>query len=245
MIHIAVCDDDLSQCEHTKSLLKKFFEIRPEISVMISVYTSGEELLFSVEETGGFDLYILDIIMPQLNGIEAALQLRETDDLGQIIYLTSAPEYAVESYKTHAFHYLLKPIQEDMFFSVMEKILFLIQQRKSNTITVKTADAVQNISLDQILYVELVGRCAYYHLTDSSVIKSTTLRITFAEAVAPLLLDTRFILCGASFAINLHHVVAIDKQNIMFNNDIRIHPPKKSIPLVRTKWMNYWFEGAS
>lgn len=82
-------------------------------------FQSGYELLDAVERSGSFDLYLLDIVMPEQNGIEVGLSIRKLDGLGLIVYLTTSPDYAVDSYLTNAFHYLLKPVRWEQMVSVL------------------------------------------------------------------------------------------------------------------------------
>ena len=69
------------------------------------------------ERCGGFDLYVLDVVMPDLNGIEAGRTLRALGTAGEIIYLSQVADYAPDSYDVQAFYYLLKPIDEARFAS--------------------------------------------------------------------------------------------------------------------------------
>ena len=108
MIKISICDDDICQQKRICSLLQQYEEAHPGLAARVSVFSSGPELLNQAEEENGFDLYILDVIMPKMNGIELGLKLRSINSDGVIIYLTTSRDYAVESYLVQAFYYLLK-----------------------------------------------------------------------------------------------------------------------------------------
>ena len=66
------------------------------------------EFLEAFEEH--YDIYLLDVVMPGLNGIELAKEIRSSDKAADIIFLTSSPEFAVESYTVKASNYLVKPV---------------------------------------------------------------------------------------------------------------------------------------
>ena len=74
-----------------------------------------------MDEHGGFDLYILDCIMPGMNGIELGAALRMRDDMGFLIYLTTSPDFALDSYRVDAFDYLFKACQERAVFQSLDK----------------------------------------------------------------------------------------------------------------------------
>ena len=104
MIRVALLDDEKEQREFTAALLQRYLNQRPGLTVQVQAFQSGYELLDAAERLGGYDLYLLDVVMPEQNGIDVGLSLRKLDTLGLIIYLTTSPDYAVDSYLTNAFH---------------------------------------------------------------------------------------------------------------------------------------------
>ena len=102
-MNIAVCDDESQQLQQAVELMQAYLHSHPALSGQIHPFESGQELLSKVENSGGFDLYILDIIMPELNGIQTGIRLRELGAGGEIIYLTTSTDYAVDSYTVQAF----------------------------------------------------------------------------------------------------------------------------------------------
>jgi len=96
-------------------------EQRPSLAARLTVVSSGEELLEQAEAEGGFDLYVLDVIMPELSGIDVGVKLRELGSDAPIIYLTTSPDYAVDSYLAQAFYYILKPVDRFQLFEVLDR----------------------------------------------------------------------------------------------------------------------------
>ena len=94
-MQIALCDDEITSHERTMDLIRQYKQIHSERTLSLSSFTSGKELINHVDEHGGFDLYILDCIMPGMNGIELGAALRMRDDMGFLIYLTTAPDFAL------------------------------------------------------------------------------------------------------------------------------------------------------
>lgn len=85
-MQIALCDDEITSHERTMDLIRQYKQIHSERTLSLSSFTSGKELINHVDEHGGFDLYILDCIMPGMNGIELGAALRMRDDMGFLIY---------------------------------------------------------------------------------------------------------------------------------------------------------------
>ena len=90
-MQIALCDDEITNHEKTRELIRQYKQIHSDRTLSLSSFASGKELINHVDEHGGFDLYILDCIMPEMNGIELGAALRMRDDTGFLIYLTTSP----------------------------------------------------------------------------------------------------------------------------------------------------------
>ena len=123
MLTIALCDDEPEQRSRIGAILQNYSAARPELAVKISTFASARELLAYLEEVDGYNIYVLDIVMPVMSGIDLGVRLRELGYRGAIIYLTVSPEYAVDSYAARAFHYLMKPVEPGMLFQVLDQAL--------------------------------------------------------------------------------------------------------------------------
>ncbi len=124
MLRIAICDDQTQQQKQIEVMLEAYFASRPGGGKsQVECFSDSETLLHRVEEAGSFDLYLLDILMPGLNGIDIGRKLRALGDGGEIIFLTTSNDFAADSCDIHAFFYLLKPVEEEKFFSVLDGAL--------------------------------------------------------------------------------------------------------------------------
>lgn len=243
MFRIAICDDERSELERTAALLKEYLQARPKLTADISLFAGGYALLDAAEDAEGFDLYILDVIMPDLNGIEVGKALRQMGRDGAIIYLTTSPDYAVESYQTQAFFYLLKPVQREQLFEILDKAMAAAKKRQTESIIVNTPRGLRSLLLEDILYVERVERFMRYYLAGGETVDSRTLRGSFQEAVADLLKDKRFILCGASFVLGLHHVKAVERGSALLDSGAAAVIPQLAFAEIKRAWMDYWLGG--
>ena len=115
---IAVCDDDNLFVQQTGQAVQEWAQER-ELSASVFSFDNGDSLLnaYAAEK---FDILLLDIMMPLFTGMELAHAIREIDAAAKIIFLTSSPEFAVESYEVKASGYLLKPLQKEKLHSVLD-----------------------------------------------------------------------------------------------------------------------------
>lgn len=239
-MHIAVCDDDEMSRSFILKLLSEYTSVRQDKSISFSAFSNSEDLLEAAEKTGGFDIYILDIVMPGMDGIELGVSLREHGYDGSIIYLTGSSDFAIDSYKAEASNYILKPIVPATFLQALDKVVSSVVEKKNDNIIIKTKECSMRVSFDSILFVELRKRALCYHLTNSSVVESILLRVPFAEAIAPLLEDPRFSHCSKSLAVNLHNIIKIGAEDVTFKDNQTVYFGKKICRDLRTQWSDYW-----
>ena len=244
MLRIAICDDEENQLNQTAALLNTYLRSRSGLNGQVETFQSSRALLARVAEEGGFDLYVLDILMPELSGIDAGRRLRALGGGGEIIYLTCSNDFAADSYDVRAFFYLLKPVEEGKLFQVLDGAREKLNRRRSNAVMVSTADGPRRILLEHIRYVERVGRCIRYYCTDG-VVDSQTIRVSFREAAAPLLADRRFYLCGASFVLNFQHVAGVNGQTALLDDSQAVALPRMAAADFKKAWGNYWLTEAN
>lgn len=244
-MRIAVCDDEKLYLEKIQTLIKKFSLTKQELSFSIFVFSSANELLNFTFEHGGFDLYILDIIMPEIDGIQLASALRKSGDDGMIIYLTTSPDFAVDSYSVDAFHYLLKPIDDASFLQCLNKAADYFARLQTNAVAIKTSNSIRMIPVRNICYAERVKRLICYHINDGSVINSATFNGTFQCAVTPLLEHRENLLVGSSFVVNLRHVTEITRHDLIISGGHKIAIPRGKYDAYKTEWSDYWLNGGN
>lgn len=241
-MNIAVCDDHDECRKNLATLLDRYVESRHR-AISVAVYDRGSDLLEEAQRIGGFDLYILDVLMPRLNGIELGRQLRASNFDGKILYLTASEEYAIDAFRVNAFGYLLKPVKEEELFGLLDAVVASVSSRRDKGTIVKSKDSSVKLSFDSILYAELERKKVVYHLVNGRTVEGTAIRIGFSDAVQQLLQDKRFALCGASMVVNLHYITAVGADSLLFTNGLQLYIGKRASRDLRSVWSDYWFNG--
>ena len=114
------------------------------------------------------DLILLDIMMPGLNGMDAAREIRGFDKAADIIFLTSSPGFAYDSYSVQALEYLLKPIRAMTLYPILYR-LELRERRPQEALTLRTGGIIVRVPFSQLTYVEVNGKHLYFNLADGQV----------------------------------------------------------------------------
>lgn len=161
---IAICDDDSQELLYVNRLIDEYSShCSTKEKLEFLSFKSSMELLISIEKGTHFDIFLLDIIVPEINGIELASKIRNNNHAAKIIFLTSSPDFAVDSYSVGAFNYLLKPIQKDKLFSVFGEAISEICSQPQQSIVIKAQNRLTKVFLHELIYVEVIGRTIYFH----------------------------------------------------------------------------------
>lgn len=236
---VAICDDEIICRAQLTDVLCDYIEERRDAHIEYDEYRDPNTLLQATRDGQVYDIYILDVIMPDLDGIKLGQALRAKGVDGKIIYLTSSKEHAIDSFRVRAFDYILKPVVKEVFYKTMDEAISSINIKKDKCVIIKTKDGNARIALDNILYVENANRLLIYHLADGKDITSTTLRTSFSDAMQELVADERFYACGVGTVVNLNHITSVENEGVVFG-DKRIFLNKKLCRELRGAWNNYW-----
>lgn len=149
-MRINICDDD----KRFRITLKKVVERECEllgIECEIREYGSGEELL-SGGLTADADILFLDIEMGGLNGMETAKELRRQQKGTVLIFVTAYPDFVFQGYEVHAFHYILKPCEDEKIKRVFHMALKETGQLKEQYYLIEQKSGVMKLALSKVLY---------------------------------------------------------------------------------------------
>ncbi len=238
-MRVAICDDDALELKKIKAAVLEYIQLRlSEAEITLNAFSSGPELLYHINHTASFDLIVLDILMPYMTGIEAAAQLRKMNDDAKIIFLTTSPEFAVNSYKVSAFYYLLKPFQKLELFALLDKALVSLQSEQSSIIMIKEKAGMKRIPLHMIEYVESVKHTLNFHLRGGETAACYAKMDDYSEA---LLNDARFIHCHQSFIVNMDRTAQITSRYFVMQDQTQIPIARTVYPQVKQAYIQYFF----
>lgn len=165
-MYIAVCDDQIEELEKLTALLQAWQSDRRS-DVRFQTFRSGGQLL-DAARAERFTLYLLDVLMPGMTGMDAAREIRSFDAAADIIFLTTSPGFAYESYGVRAAEYLLKPINAKLLYPVLDK-LYLRDQKPQDGLTVKSNGMLVRLPFSHLSYVEVNGKHLFFNMADGTV----------------------------------------------------------------------------
>lgn len=207
-MYIAVCDDQTEELKDLTELLGAW-ETDRGTPVRVKSFRSAAELLDAARHER-FTLYLLDIMMPGLNGMDAAREIRGFDKAADIIFLTSSPGFAYESYSVRALEYLLKPITPRLLFPLLDR-LALREQRPQEGLTLKTGSMLVRVPFSQLAYVEVNGKHLYFNLTDGQV---REVAAPMREYEGQLLQRPEFMRIHRSYIVNMMQIEELSSTGV-------------------------------
>ncbi len=165
LMRIAICDDVKEDRKSTFDALNSVIK-----NFSADEFESGKELVKS-HAIFPYDLIILDILMPEINGIETASLIRQTDSHTPIVFVSSSEEFGVASYRVLAFDYLLKPVNPALVKECMVRLLS--KQKKKEYVTVMYRSTETKILLSNIEYLESNLRKVIFVLSENRSARKT------------------------------------------------------------------------
>lgn len=236
MIHIAICDDSKQERQILAALFKRYQELHAT-PLQIHIFQNGFSLLDAIDQGKRFDITILDILMPGENGIEIARNIRASGTDTEIIFLTSSPEYAVDSYEVKAQNYLLKPVTEEKFFASIDSILAELDEKDTASFIIYTTEKqYSRIRVSSLVYGEVTHRTITLHLADQTMISAI---VTFTEFLDILKAYPDFIYPHRSYAVNMHYIQYVTKNDIILTDGQKIPLSRNNYTKISEQFLNF------
>ena len=204
MINIGICDDEASMRRLLRAPLEQKLQLLGA-DYRIFEYDCGETLL-TRPETEWLDILFLDIEMKQLSGMETARNLRKRDSHTLLIFVTAYPDFVFQGYEVHAFHYILKPYENQKIMKVLEQAIKELGQNREHYFTLEQKSGTTKIPTKKILAFSSDRRKIIISLEDGNKLEFYG-KLDAVETDLP----DYFIRCHNRHLVNLNYVTALEK----------------------------------
>lgn len=236
-MHIAIVDDIAQDRKALIELLKQFFSSCC-LPLKYDDFSDAESFLKQFSRDS-YDLIFLDIFMPGMNGMDAARSLYQKDSGCRIIFLTTSPDYAIQGYEVRAFRYLIKPLNSAVLFPLLQECLQLSAQYRRRLSVYVNREPVE-IPFSHIRYAATSGRNIELHLINQVMTLSS--HQPFAQTLAPLLEDGRFVGCNRGIIVNLEHVDRLMKESFLMISGDHVPISRREYPQAKKRYFDFSFD---
>ena len=211
MVRIAVVEDSEQDRRALLDCLHRY-EKEQKLKFSIEEFQDGEDIVTGY--SADYALLLMDIEMTFMNGMKAAEKIRELDKDVEIIFITNAPQYAIQGYKVNALDYILKPISYFSFSESMVRALAKVKAPEKEYITIVLKGGKKKLDVARICYVEVQNHVLIYHTLDGDFETKGTMRDTDNQ------FDPRkYFRCNRCYLVNLEFVETYQGSDIMVNGD--------------------------
>lgn len=201
MVRVVIAEDDPQCFAQLEQFIVRFGQETGR-TFQIVHYENGEDLVERYRPE--FDLLLLDVDMPFLDGMTAAGYIRRVDPEVVIVFVTNLAQYAIQGYSVNALDYILKPLNYFSFSQRLNRCLRYIKKREDAYITVAVKGGTLKLEVGDIYYIERLGHQLMFHTRDGIHASSSTL-----QQMEELLEDKGFLRCNKGYLVNLAHVSGV------------------------------------
>ena len=216
-VNFAICDDSVVDSNYVKELVTQWANDK-KYQVSIDVFSSAEAFIFNYVENKEYDVLLLDIEMGNMDGVTLARQIRKSNKSVQIVFITGYSDYIAEGYDVEALHYLMKPLNKEKLYDVLDRAVNKMMQNEKHLV-LNTFDEMIRIPLHEIIYIDVDRNYVTVHSN-----KDYTVKKTLAEIEKEL--DERFFRIGRSAIVNLKYISRVTKTDVYLNNGIILQLPR-------------------
>lgn len=235
MLKIALLDDEKECLKLIRTITNKYMQCHG-IEYELKEYTRTRDLLYDLEEKEHFDIYLLDVELPESSGLQAARKIREKYMDSFIIYITNYTEYAIEAFEVNAYRYIPKNCLREKLTEAYKTLYDQILQREEKFYTIVKAHQVEKIPYHEIYYLTKDGKyVVFVHKRGNSKVRKT-LENVMDE------LDGRkqFIYTDKSFVVNIIHIMSLEDNQIILRNESVVPVSRPRLEQVKREIMEYW-----
>ncbi|MDO5544665.1 MAG: LytTR family DNA-binding domain-containing protein [Eubacteriales bacterium] len=200
-MRIAIVEDEDSYAQILQEYLIRYSrDYGQELDA--SRYADGISFLNSFK--GQYDLILLDISMPMIDGMETARRIRSTDPDVVILFVTNLAQYAIRGYEVDALDYILKPISYFAFSQRLNRAIGRVKSRIKNFLVLTVRSGTYKLDVDSIYYVESQAHNLIFHTETGEFTISGTMK-----EIEEKLLNFHFFRCNKGYLVALRHVDSI------------------------------------
>ncbi|MCR5101540.1 MAG: LytTR family DNA-binding domain-containing protein [Butyrivibrio sp.] len=225
-MRFCIIDDDAYIRGQIDAMLRRLGE-EEQMKVNISAYDGPAPFLDEYENQ--YDILLIDVDMPGMNGIEMAKVIRKRDPYVTIMFVTNLAQYAIYGYDVEAIDYVLKPVAYPEFSQKLKKAVRIAKNKQNLKVVLTTTEGVRSVKLYDIGYVESNSHYLYYHVK-GEILK---VRDKIANAEEELT-KYGFYRINNGYLVNMKKITYIGKTDVTVDGDNLPVARQRRVDFLRT-----------
>lgn len=220
-MRIALVEDEAVYQQQLREYLEKY---QDEFccALQISVYDNGMSFVHGF--AGQFDIILLDVAMPYIDGFETARRIRQIDSDVVILFVTNQAQHAIRGYEVDAMDYILKPISYFAFSQRLKRALSRVRLREEPSLMLNMKSGTRKLKISSIYYIEVRDHSLVYHTMDGDYSAFGSLKEEEQR-----LEKYHFVRCNKAYLVSLRHVDNVQNGSAVVNGQhLLISRPRRS-----------------
>lgn len=220
-LRIAICDDRDADRAALGRALETYLAARGRTARVVSCSDSAALLAANAVEP--FDVFLLDVVLSETNGIELAQRLQAAGSTAAVIFASTSPEYAADSFGAGV-SYLIKPYTDVQFGAAFDRALAALAQRRNTSVVFKSAEGIRRVRTNDIRRAETRGHHQEVLLASGD---SLLVRMSHGELMERLTSFDAFVEVGLSSIVNLDYVLEIANGRAVLDDGTEVAIPRR------------------
>lgn len=237
MVRIAICDDDEKETGMAEEVVKECCRREQKICEC-RAYSSSKALLYEVEEGEYFDILLLDIEMPELDGMALTGEIKRYLPDALVIFVTSYEKYVFKAFEMQPFRFVPKKCREEMLPAAVTEAMRLAFDRDGKYYIAENQRMLEKIPLRSITYIWHQEKYAYIEKTNG---EHTKVRRTLRQVYKGLPQED-FIWMDRGCIVNLSQIARIDGEELILTDGTRLNVSRDRLTELKNRVREYWME---
>lgn len=233
LLNIAICDDEKVQVELLEKYVNSWAKLNNK-KITIGKFYTGDAFHFDWCVDKKFEILLLDIEMPGINGVELARKIREEDEFINIIFITALTDFIGEGYDVSAINYLIKPIKEEKLHECLDRAMQKIPEEE-NWILIDEDEEIIRIKEKDILYIE-----SFSHTIEINTLNEKYSIRKNIGTMEKELDQSLFIRNHRSYIVSVPHIEKIGREEIELDNGKVVPVSRRRYKDVNMKFIEYF-----
>lgn len=233
----AILDDDKFFVDYLEEIVMLYNSVNKE-QYIVTKYTSSFLFLEDLENGILYDVYLLDIKMPYLTGMDIAGKLREITD-AVIIFVTAYKRYALDGYKYGVFRYIHKTDVKNELILALGDVTKRLSLQEGKYLLVDTTRFKGKIHFKDIVYMYKKSKDTIFVMVGTN--HTIKLRKSLEE-VFKSLPNEEFCYIDRCFIVNLQHIQGVETatRQLQLDNGQMLNISKSRLQEIKDTITLYW-----
>lgn len=230
VIRCAVVDDDQIDLQR---ISKVFFELSRETSLEFK----NEYLkCFDINNARNFDLFVLDIDMPDINGFQLANRIFEEMPKACIIFCTNHDDLVFDAFKLNPFYFVRKSFLQDDLKTALRRFIKAFAEKKKGFV-LQNRDSVISIPFSSIVYFEVMRNDLFIHTSEKEYKDRKSMKQLLSEMPPNF-----FIPINQNYLVNAEYIKEISSDKVILKSGIVFKIPRRNSKEVKDRFALYLLE---